>query len=130
MGRGGGGTQVLDGAGRRDRGRKGVNCCPSRPMLETLYRYCCCCPEYLRRDRGYAARGRKVLDEIEMEFVDDPDDLDEGLYDMTSPDKRVALPVTSDNYGPSAVSETRSQPGTDRGAKSALLPEQSNRITY
>eukprot|EP00967_Tisochrysis_lutea_P158470 scaffold324008_cov68-Tisochrysis_lutea.AAC.2 len=89
-------------------------------MLETLYRYCCCCPEYLRRDRGYAARGRKVLDEIEMEFVDDPDDLDEGLYDMTSsPDKRVALPVTSDNYGPSAVSETRSQPGTDRGAKSA-----------
>jgi len=53
--------------------------------MEALLRYCCCCcPEVVRRDRAYAARGRKVLDEIEMEFVDDPDDFDDHMYDTSN----------------------------------------------
>jgi len=35
---------------------------------------CCCWPRH-----EYKSRGRKVLDEIEMEFVDDPEDDDFGL---------------------------------------------------
>lgn len=70
-----------------------------RHSMEALLRYCCCCcPEWLRRrDTKYSARGRKVLDEIEMEFVDDYD-VDDGLtlaYDMT----RCVVPLTVSSCG-------------------------------
>ncbi len=56
-------------------------------MLEAFVRCCCCCcPEsWLGRNATcYSARGRrKVLDEIEMEFVDDVDDLDDDAYALS-----------------------------------------------
>eukprot|EP00962_Isochrysis_galbana_P022407 scaffold6707_cov119-Isochrysis_galbana.AAC.4 len=104
--------------------------------MEALLRYCCCCcPEVVRRDRAYAARGRKSLCDhaactprrapgaasapsgvLHSPRADAP-------APRSSSNKHAAHPVTADIYVEPAPSGSRSPlaGGADSAAASALL---------
>ncbi|EOD05556.1 hypothetical protein EMIHUDRAFT_204357 [Emiliania huxleyi CCMP1516] len=107
-------------AGESDSLRPGVKRCT---ILLWLMR-CCCWPRH-----EYKSRGRKVLDEIEMEFVDDPEDDDFGLSSFAEPGRPASWERPVASGVPGDVPQDAASGATRRTSDRAILLSESGART-